>query len=319
MSNKKRNAVFAVVATLFACMELYSPAQAWDATGHILVAQVAYNNLTAVAKQDVDYLINHTNFKFDFPQFTPYAYSAPWPDYLKYNLKVPEGDTKGAYNLLSNEAAQWHYDNIPYVVGDYHPPKKSVNNSVWAIQYLIPQLVKFVQEKEYNQAAYTLVFITHIVGDMHQPMHNVNLYDSDFPYGDTSGNSYRIKDSFGVSELHALWDESLGSYNGWSHYSPNAGYRPPQNKLEMTANQIQSMCDPTPLVDPAKWAEESHQIAVNFSYPFHNKIAPQLNGKVSASYLTYGRSIAANQICLAGKRLALILNKVFAKPLIIEH
>lgn len=48
-------------------------------------------------------------------------------------------------------------------------------------------------------------FLVHLVGDIHQPLHTVSLWDNQFPKGDQGGNLFAI--SFqNISNLHALWD-----------------------------------------------------------------------------------------------------------------
>jgi hypothetical protein len=289
---------------------------AWNATGHIIVAQIAYNHLTPVAKQDVDYLIQQTDFGKTFPQFTPYVYSAPWPDYLNYDLKEPEGDAKDIDDFLRIETKSWHYTDDPIVIGDYHPAAESVSNAIWAIQYLIPNLSELLKAKEYTMAAYDLVFITHIVGDIHQPLHGATLFDADFPDGDRGGNLYKIKSGFHAKELHAAWDDSLGQFAQWEKTGSDE-YHPPLDKIQATANQIESSCDDTAAqnTNPTDWEKESHQIAENFVYPIKNADAPQINELLSERYVKDGQAIADQRLCLAGKRLATILNAVFTKPI----
>lgn len=50
-------------------------------------------------------------------------------------------------------------------------------------------------------------YLVHVVGDMHQPLHSVALFNKTFPSGDRGGNSIKIKLLNGTSQnLHAFWD-----------------------------------------------------------------------------------------------------------------
>jgi len=307
----------AALSIAFCVAVISSPALAWDATGHIIIAQIAYDNLTPMAKQDVNTLIQQTNFATSFPQFTPFIYSAPWPDYFIFEVKPPTGKTQTIYSFVQGQTKTWHYTDDPIVVGNYHPKPLSDNNSIWAMNYLIPNLSELIQEKKYDLAAIDLVFITHIVGDMHQPLHNANLYDSDFPHGDRGGNSYKIKSTFGATELHAAWDEALGQFTNWPNFSPYPGYHPPLSLVKTTATQFESLCGGKKAADikPADWEKESHAIAANFVYPMKNPNAPQLNGALSSQYISSGQQVSDVQMCLAGKRLAAVLNKIFTAPI----
>ena len=310
----------ALSAAAFLFTQIPTAAEAWDATGHIIIAQIAYDNLTAVAQQDVDYLIAQTDFSKTFPQFTPFVYSAPWPDYLNYDVQDSDATSKDTFDMLRAETKSWHFDDDPIVVGNYHPTQSN-SNSVWAINYLIPQLSYAIQSKNYNLAAYYLIFITHIVGDIHQPLHNANMYDSDFPTGDIGGNLYKIQSTFGAKELHAVWDDSLGRFSSWQNFSANAGYRPPLADVEKTASEFQQLCGEKKARDlnPAHWEKQSHKIAVSFVYPFNNKDAPAINQTLSKKYIADGQAIAARQMCIAGKRLAGVLNGIFTQPISAEN
>ena len=284
---------------------------ALDATGHMIIAQIAYNNLTPVAKKDVNTLINNTSFAADFPTFTPYVYSAPWPDYANYKLQAPTGEAKGIFGLLRLEVQAWHFIDDPIVEDHVTPAPISPNNAVWAIHYLIPELTQLMKEKNYDSAAYALIFLTHIIGDLHQPLHAADLFDAQFPNGDHGGNDYKIKLTYGANELHALWDKSLGRFQDWKRY----GYRPTPQKLVATAYALQGLCRSVNNLDPASWEKESYTIAHDFVYPIKNLDAPKPGQAPSDMYIVKGREIAAQQMCLAGKRLAAVLNKVLVVPI----
>lgn len=50
-------------------------------------------------------------------------------------------------------------------------------------------------------------YLVHVVGDIHQPLHSVALYNSTFPSGDRGGNSLHVilMDNK-TQNLHAFWD-----------------------------------------------------------------------------------------------------------------
>ena len=309
---KKYLSNLVIVLVLLTSISTY----AWDATGHIIVAQIAYDNLTPIAKKDIDDLFKTTGFSKQFPTFSPYIYSAPWPDYLNYDIKAPKGNAEDIFDFWKNVTISWHYINDPIVIGNFQPPKISPNNSVFAVQYLIQALSEAINRKQYNLAIYDLIFLTHIIGDIHQPLHSSTLYDKDFPNGDLGGNYYKIHSSFGATELHAAWDGSLGRFENWPHFSGRPGYHPPQSLVENTAMQFESACNQQANdTDPNTWEKEAHDIAMNFVYPMHNSSAPKPNDSLTQNYITSGQAVAAKQMCLAGKRLAAVLNNEFTSSI----
>lgn len=61
-----------------------------------------------------------------------------------------------------------------------------------------------------TQKAIFVRFIIHVIGDMHQPLHNTNLYNNSYPSpnGDLGGNAESIIDLKGRSMyLHSYWDQ----------------------------------------------------------------------------------------------------------------
>lgn len=50
-------------------------------------------------------------------------------------------------------------------------------------------------------------YLIHVVGDIHQPLHSVSLYNTTYPSGDRGGNSLKIVLLNGTTQnLHAFWD-----------------------------------------------------------------------------------------------------------------
>lgn len=307
---------FLTMAAAIAATSLSMQAMAWDSIGHEIIAQIAYDNLTPVAQKDVTYLTTKTSFAKSFPTFAGFDYAAPWPDYLLYGVKNPTGKAKITFQFLRQETRQWHFTNDPIVEDGITPPAMTDDNAIWAINYLVPHLTKLLSKKDYDLAAYDLIFITHITGDIHQPLHSAILYDSDFPNGDRGGNEYPITSTFGAKDLHAAWDACLGQFSSW-HDAFNNSDHPSMKKIKAAATQIEADCGSSRASDlnPADWEAQSHAIAVNYVYPIHNSNAPQIDGALSKTYITQGQQIADAQLCVAGKRLANVLNTIFIKPI----
>ena len=61
--------------------------------------------------------------------------------------------------------------------------------------------------------SYALRLLIHYMGDLAQPLHCENRFDSEFPEGDRGGNDFPLKYHYDVDELHALWDKIL--YEGY--------------------------------------------------------------------------------------------------------
>lgn len=75
---------------------------------------------------------------------------------------------------------------------------------------VIENAVKVLSVNNTNLTAEKAMFaryLIHVVGDIHQPLHSVSLYNSTFPSGDRGGNSLKVVLLNGtVQNLHAFWD-----------------------------------------------------------------------------------------------------------------
>jgi S1/P1 Nuclease len=54
-------------------------------------------------------------------------------------------------------------------------------------------------------------YVVHLVGDIHQPLHSVALFNKTYPKGDLGGNTHKVILTNGsTSNFHSYWD--AGAY-----------------------------------------------------------------------------------------------------------
>lgn len=71
----------------------------------------------------------------------------------------------------------------------------------------ISDLTKNVFEK-----SMMLRYLFHVVGDIHQPLHSVQLFDDKlFPKGDSGGNLFYIDYTSNIGNLHKFFDSAADS------------------------------------------------------------------------------------------------------------
>ena len=80
--------------------------------------------------------------------------------------------------------------------------------------YLDSYIYDYIQNRLYpgdedNAKSYALRLLIHYVGDIVQPFHNEDRFDSEWPDGDNGANLFPLKYHYDVDELHALWDKVL--------------------------------------------------------------------------------------------------------------
>jgi hypothetical protein len=144
--------------------------------------------------------------------------------------------------------------------------------------------------------SYDLVWLIHLVGDVHQPLHCVTRVSSANPKGDLGGNLVLVTGS--SKELHLFWDGALGEGD---------------TKNFMTAVKIAAaLPDPDPLLvsddKEDDWAAESYKLAASAVYvdPVGAGLGPFT---MNEAYTANAQQIAKQRVALAGARLANLLKQ----------
>lgn len=256
---------------------------AWGKAGHYVIAAIAYQHLTPATKQVVDrYSRSFSRSRSPQTRFIMMSY---WADTLKQ---------QGV-----DDFSKWHYLPYPYIqqgVEGKRYPRKSL---MWAVRYNEYQLQHNRSEKKRARA---LAFLVHIVGDAHQPMHCINLFNKRFPRGDSGGNAYKIKAKAGDS-LHEFWDNGGGML-----VMKRQSYRRYMKRINELAKQLQqqhpwqTMQSQMTEQNPKVWTQDGYQLAVKDAYSL------PYGAKVSAAYIKQAKAVSAKQLVLAGYRLAYWLN-----------
>lgn len=273
---------------LFLLLLITSHAFAWDSTGHRLIAQIAYDNLTPAAREKVDQITVTLDGKYPPP--SRFLFAAVWPDALKH-------DDVTAFN-------SWHFINNPFSADGTPLEYPHTQNIVWAIAQA-EQVIRSPNANPYEKTLF-FRFLVHLVGDAHQPLHTAERFSQQHKHGDGSGNLFLIQDQY-EQNLHGYWDAGLNWFRQYGEHYPLSG-----KEVRKLAGKIEQdypktfFGDKVNDTDPQHWTQQSFQIAKDFVYNL-----PE-NSKPSAEYQQQGQKIAEQQIALAGYRLANLLNKILA-------
>jgi len=159
--------------------------------------------------------------------------------------------------------------------------------------------------------SYDVVWLEHLVGDVHQPLHATSRFTHAFVQGDRGGNlvclgTTLITTSGGQkkckTELHAFWDDALGLQTKNASDADNA-------VKAISVSAALTAADPAKAADPddEHWIDESFQIAQSVVYktPIRKGMGPY---KLTATYRAKARKVAKERAELAGERLANLLN-----------
>jgi hypothetical protein len=139
------------------------------------------------------------------------------------------------------------------------------------------------------------VWLIHLTGDVHQPLHATTRVSQAKPHGDEGGNSVVVKGP--ALELHAFWDDAVGlgdTENFMKAVTVGEGLPAPDASLVGDNNEND-------------WAAES--LALAKSQVYVAPVGPGLGPyDLSGAYTTNMQQIARARIALAGARLANLLH-----------
>ena len=253
----------------------------------MLVAMLAANHLTPVARQNVQRLLGDESL----------ADVAVWAD---------------EYLLGNNQTSYWHYVNIPPDARSYDrdrdcPRQPGVaagaRGDIWRdcvidrIRYNEERLADATLDRA--DRAVALKFLVHFVGDLHQPFHAMAVA--------RGGNGIPVRvfgsDACGEApdrraipcNLHSAWDTQLIAHRGLDDRAYLA-------RLEQEV--ARSSLTTRPVGTPAEWAMES----LTFS-----KAAMLPEGaEADEAYLRAQSPIIDERLALAGVRLAALINRSLA-------
>jgi hypothetical protein len=299
-----------IVLAFFLFSTFLSPAKAWWDAGHLVTALIAYMNLNDKAKARVDELT--TVLHRDYDHLNHFITLSAWPDDIK---------AEGIYVYST-----WHYTTIPYNPDGVAQPPTSDINVVWAINQSI-QLLSDQRPRPVEKAR-SLAFLTHFLGDIHQPLHTTSVFDDELPGGNQGGNKFTLEGKW--SNLHKLWDDGCGYLSAYNNINP---YGQPKDgltkaefqRLTTLAQQLmeefpEDECAINTHFDADFWALESHKLAVKHGYRGTNSIdekgrrqSLQPGDQPSETYLANGQEIVKERLVLGGYRLAALLNQIFGE------
>jgi S1/P1 Nuclease len=210
----------------------------------------------------------------------------------------------------------WHYINFSFKP-DGQPasaqtkPPQAVN----IITALVDneRIVKTDTDPARKSIALTWLF--HLVGDIHQPLHSVQFFTTDYPNGDEGGNQICVRpgETSKPMNLHQFWDGLLTSTNN---------VRTLRNMARELRNRFpKSGLTELVSVDPQAWAKESFEIATKIAYQNgalrgtpkgqHKECGEVGEATVRPhGYAAMASQIADRRVILAGYRIVELVDRV---------
>jgi hypothetical protein len=250
------------------------PSFGWGRDGHRISDAIAWRFMTDKAKACVAVLLGTSDF----------ADAGNWAD-----------------SILSERQYDWsrplHYVNVPLDAKKVNQRRDCGNGGSECVLGAIDRFSRILSDSKADKQdrVEALKFLVHFVEDLHQPLHVA--YASD-----RGGNDVAVKWFGQDTNIHAVWDYHIIEKRLAGE--DRAAYLK-KLRSRVSEGQIKSWLSQS--VDPEAWANESLAIT--------RRIYLELPKSGALGQAYYDSNIAAveDRLLMAGVRLALVLNTIFAK------
>lgn len=236
----------------------------WGQKGHDTIAFIAESHLTPASKNIVDSLLDGRSLVY-------------WANWLDNASHTPEYE----YSIT------WHYKNVDEGKTFDNMPLEKAGDVVTAIMRQQQVLADTTRSKE--ERALALKMVTHLYGDLHQPMHLGRKTDR-------GGNRHYIKFFKSATNLHSVWDTKLPeAAHKWSHTEW-------QREIDRaTPEEIAIILSPG---SPEEYARETYEIATRIYE------STPVDYNVEYTYIADWTPVIEQQFLRGGLRLADALNSL---------
>lgn len=222
----------------FALVLIFSavPCFGWGDGGHMAIALRAWDYLTPTQREAAMALLKqHPRYQKDFASHVPasipaedrdrwiFAFAATWPDFVwKLKIIAPADFHKyfhGAWHVIGQPVALDPSDQ------DQMPPLKSPPLSgdinQLTIREALPLQIQQMNDKQLpaGQRAVAMVWVMHLVGDLHEPCHCASLITPNrfkLPDGDHVAVRLPVMLNGHQTGLHQYWDSLYCSSSDWA-------------------------------------------------------------------------------------------------------
>jgi len=231
----------------------------WGPSGHRAIARVALDYLTPTAHARVVELAGSDS---------AFIAASNWADEIRSTLR---------------ETGPWHYVDVPidsagYVRARDCPTRDCVIEIIpWFRRMLVDSTAPRAARRE------ALWYLTHFVGDVHQPLHVGEHHDR-------GGNDVRVTFMGAETNLHSVWDSGLLTWAGLDDVALDA-------EVDRRAARL-----PPPSLDVLEWAAESHDLSRDRVYRVRS------GDPIDDDYARAGSDLVLDRLALAARRLAGLLN-----------
>jgi hypothetical protein len=319
----RKAALAAGFAALVVLVSATPAALAWDDFGHMEVGAVAWQRMSPKARKEAARLLalnpSHASWIVGAPPAerdrVAFMRAGTWADAIRsdpaYHDAEPSGSTELGYADRSRHKP-WHYVNQPLSTDGTPGAPAPVPNIATQIPILRAALASPTASDDAK--SFALVWLLHLVEDVHQPVHCVARFDARTPKGDRGATLIKITGNappaicddprycpYGPPDnLHILIDTIAGSGYAWGPPAAAARALPPADAAKAK------------LLDVSVWVAEGVELSRTAVYvpPIGAGTGPFT---ITPAYQAAMLELGKRRIALAGARLANVLNQALGK------
>ena len=303
---------------------LPAPLLAWGPIGHMTVAYIAYQNLAPQTRNRVRELLklnpDYQSWERQIPSGASaddhdrmiFMIASTWADDIKNEAQYTDdgndgGNTAGGATSSQNigysdllRHRYWHFVNTAFSPDQTPLPEIPTPN---AQTQIVTFRAVLASSQPDELKSYDLVWLVHLIGDVHQPLHAVTRFTKSYPKGDAGGNLVKLVGD-ADSTLHSYWDDLPGSDCKFCSDKVQC-----LNRAIVLGRAYQSASAKSRSMDAAAWIRESFDEARTKVYQDPIGAADQPYTIVPrSSYETQAQKLAKMRVALAGALLAHVLN-----------
>jgi hypothetical protein len=281
------------------------------------VACVAYKHLNSQTKTRALSLLKLNPYYKKWSEAVPagtsaedrdmliFAQAATWPDVIKNDKDYKSDGSNNGHRADSPEAGRnigysdhllhkyWHFTDTPFSTDGTPLPAIEKFNAQTQIQAFRKAIASDCSE---DVKSYDLVWLMHLIGDVHQPLHCAMRSSQADREGDAGGNRVKLfNERGGPDNLHSFWDGLPGTD------------RVPDNVAAAASKLHKANRKMVAKLDEKDWIDESFLEAKKYVYsgPIKNSDGPF---RISGAYKRRAQKLSQVRVELAGERLANVLN-----------
>lgn len=296
------------------------PALAWDETGHKITGYIAWQRMTPEVREKVikillaapedsqigTFYLSYGSRAVDSRKREYFMLMTTWADIIKDKAM----DTR----FKKYSKGNWHYADTFW---QWKDGKAVFIENKDESGFAMDKLVEFDKTIRGTASdadkAVAIVWLEHLIGDLHQPLHTSAKVTDSNQKGDQGGNLFFLTPKgtprAEQKNLHSFWDGIVGINIPNAKDQCDADYLDPLAQEIMKLHPYDKMKDN---LSPNKfdvWTKESLDIATTEVYKNIDW------GKApSDKYKKKAFDIAQQRLALAGYRMGDLFNEVFAAP-----